>query len=260
VHFIALTGSGRIEQALDRARESTDRAAWEALEIDVRSRKTDGGVLDEVLAGRPDHALELREAHERHALDRATWYADIAAEVPDPPALDVLQGALGVLQALAAEDDLVLGLDAVTARWWSPGELLALGPERPFELDEHVQIVVEAVERRPGVGHIVRSRGLIKLARPDVAARAPRKEAGRFSELVRDLARVLGEGEQAAVGDRLGGTGLPPVTWTPRSEDCLADASPESAPIYELRDLVDGQAAADCAGLRAALAPRPRAK
>src|SRR5439155_8950604 len=120
----------------------------------------------------PAMTLEGRAEHERVEVARCQRYAEIAAHVADSPSLAVLHAAMTLLGALAAEGDLTLALDAATARWWSPPELAALGPaSRPFALDEHVQIVVESVERRPGAGHLVRSRGLVKFARPDVAAR-----------------------------------------------------------------------------------------
>jgi hypothetical protein len=261
VELIALLSGPRIEGALERARaEVGDAAIFDQLEVEVRAAATDGGRLDEALGGRAAHALALRDEHERRDVASCRRYATIVAAVADPPSLDLLQASTALLRALALEDDLVLALDASTARWWSPPELAALDPARPFALDEHCQVVVEAVERTPGAGHVVRSRGLVKLARPDVAARVPRRDAERVAEVVRDLARLLAEGELVRPGDRLALAELPSLTMVPLGDDCRA-APPDTAPLYELRDLAtDGGAARDCAALVAALRPRPRLK
>lgn len=259
----ALLDGARIDDALERARaEVDDDAAWDALEVTVRARATDGGRLDAALAGRPLMTLESRSEHERVEVARCQRYVELAASPADSPSLIVLQAQLAVVGALAAEGDLTLALDAPTARWWSPDELAALGPaSRPFALDEHVQVVIESVERRPGVGHLVRSRGLDKFARADVGGRAPRRDAERIAELVRDVARMLAEGAELRPGDRLRVPDLPPLTIAPRADDALSDAPADSAPLYELRDLDDGgRPAPTCERLIAALRPRAKLK
>jgi hypothetical protein len=261
VRFWALLDGARIDDALERARTESDARAWDALDVTVRPRASDGGRLDSALEGRPRMTLEARSDHERHAAERALRYAEVSAEHADAPTHEVLRAALGLQRALAEEGDLVLALDGATARWWSPDELVALAPDRPFVLDEHVQVVVEAVERRPGVGHLVRSRGLAKMARPDVGARVPRRDAERVSELVRDVARLLADGAVLVGGDRLRVPDLPPITFLSRTEDALADAPSADAPLYELRDLDEnGNPAPTCERLLAALRPKPRLK
>ena len=262
LEFIALLAAPRIDAAIERARaELDDDGAWEPLEVEVRARATDGGWLEAALGGRAAHGLSLRDPQERHEAESCRRYALLAATLPDSPSLGTLEAATSLLRALALEGDLLLALDGATARWWSPGELAALEGDRPFDLDEHIRIVVEAVERRPGVGHLVRSRGLVKFARPDIAARAPRREAERVSEIVRDVARLLAEGELLLPGDRLAIAMAPPVTLIPRSDDCLADATGADAPLYELRDRDEGGGASDrCDRLIAALKPKPRLK
>jgi hypothetical protein len=259
--FVALLDGARIDAALDRARDELgDARAWDALDVQVRARATDGGRLDAALDGRPRMTLASRPEHERSDVDRAQRYATIEADLADPPILTVLCGALAILRALADEGDLVLACDLATARWWAPDELAALAPDRPFELDEHVQVVVEAVERRPGVGHLVRSRGLGKFARPDVGGRGPRRDAERLSEVLRDVARVLADGAALEPGARVELRALGPCTFVPRPDDALGDAPADEAPLYELRDLGPDGPGPDCAGLLAALRPRPRLK
>jgi hypothetical protein len=260
IELVALLTGPRVDGAIERAREEVpDEAAWEPLEVTVRSRTTDGGWLDGQLAGRAGLGLGARDEHDRREVDRCRRYATVEATLPDPATLDALQAALVLLVALAQEGDLLLAVDGATGRWWSPGELMALDPERPFDLDEHVRVVVEAVERAPGVGHLARSRGLAKFARPDVAARGPRKDAERLGDLLRDLARLLAAGEVLCPGDRVRAPDLPPLTLVPRSDDALVAAPPDEAPLYELVDLAaDGRPGPDCRGLLAALRPRAR--
>lgn len=234
-------------------------AAWQRLDVDVRARGSDQQRLEEALAGRARLALAARDPHEQREVERCQRYVTIAAELADPAELAVLQAALALLRGLAAEADLLLAVDRSTARWWTPAELLALTPGRSLELDEHLQLVVEAVERSPGAGHLVRSRGLDKFARPDVGGRVPRRDAERISELLRELAGLLIEGELLQPGDRLHAPDLPPLTLIPRSDDCLSDAPPDEAPLYELRDLDPAeQPGPSLTGLLAALRPKPR--
>ena len=261
--FIGLLDGGRVEDALVRAREEIGNdAIWEALEVEVRARAIDGGRLDEVLSGRAGMTLSRRPAHELWEIDRCQFYLVMAGVAADPPALDLLQAALHLLVVLANEGDLLLALDGATARWLSPESLLALDAERGFDLDEHVDVVVEAVERKAGVGHVVRARGMVKFARPDVCARVPRKEAERVSEIVRDIARLLAEGETLLPGDRVNAPGLPPLTLIPRSDDALWDADAETAPLYELRDLSPegGPEGSPRAGLQGLLETLARAR
>ena len=185
----------------------------------------------------------------------------VDAEHADEPSLAVLEAALATVQALATEGNLLFAIDQLTARWWTPDALSALPPDRPFDLDEHAQIVAEAAERAPGVGHVTRSRGLGKFARPDVGARAPRKDAPLLAEIVRDTARLLAHGERLLPGDLLRVPNLPPLTLVPRTDDCLHDAPASSAPLYELRDRdPDGTEGPDLRALLGALRPKPRLK
>ncbi|MSP63297.1 MAG: hypothetical protein EXR72_23730 [Myxococcales bacterium] len=260
IELYALLLGPRIDGALERARTLVpDDAAWDALEIDVRARATDVGRLDEALSGRAALALESCDEHTRREVATCARYATIAATLPDPSSLEVLQAAHALLSALAREDDLLLAVDRSTARLWTPPELSALRDGRGFDLDEHVRVVVEAVERRPGAGHIVRSRGLVKFARPDVAARVPRRDSERVSEIVRDVARLLADGELLSPGDRVSLEGAPSLTLIPRRDDCQDDDAPDTAPLFELRDLGPaGRPGPSLAGLLAALRPKPR--
>jgi len=253
--FIALLTTPHIDDAIEDAGGHAGE-----LEIEVRARAADAGRLATLLAGRAGHGLAALPDDAQHAIAAAGRYASITADLPDGADLSALRRATAIARALAEADDLVAWLDVATARWWLPAELSALAPERPFDLDEHVQVVVESVERRPGHGHVVRSRGLPKLARPDVCARAPRREAELVSEVVRDVARLLAEGAEAVPGERLAVRGLPPVALMPRSDGALDQAPAASAPLVEICDAQPDGIAPGCPALLAALKPRPRLK
>jgi hypothetical protein len=55
-------------------------------------------------------------------------------------------------------------------------------------------VAFESAERRPGAGHVVRTRGLEKFARPDLFVRVPRGEVDRVAEPLRARARLAAEG------------------------------------------------------------------
>jgi hypothetical protein len=227
--FVALLSDARIDDALEAARVA-DEGAFARLHVELRLRANDGGWLDEALGGRVAQYLAARSSSERYDVERCRAYAVVEARLPDEPHADVLRAALATLQALAADDDLVLAVDRATARIHAPDELIALDPRRPFDPAEHLVIVREAEERRPGTGRWVRSRGLSKLARPDVGARAADRPDDALAELVRGVAEELAAGRVLSPGERVEGR-----TVIARSDDGLADAPPDEAPLYELR-------------------------
>jgi hypothetical protein len=225
---VALLSDARIDDALEAARAS-DEDAWSRLHVEPRLRANDGGWLDEALGGRVAQYLAARSSSERYDVERCRAYVVVEARLPDAPHADVLRAALSTLQALADDDDLVLAIDRATARIHAPDELRALDGGRPFDPAEHLVIVREAEERRPGAGRWVRSRGLTKLARPDVGARAERPDDA-LAELVRGVAEELALGRVLRPGERVEGR-----TVIARSDDGLAEAPPDEAPLYELR-------------------------
>jgi hypothetical protein len=227
--FVAVLSDARIDDALEAARAG-DPEAFERLHVELRLRANDGGRYEEALGGRVAQYLAARSDDERHEVERARAYAVVEARHADAPDADALRAALAILRALAADDDLVLAIDRSTARLQSPDELLALDPARPFDPAEHLVVVREAEERKPGAGRLVRSRGLGKFARPDVAARAVRPDDD-LADLVRALAEELALGRVIAPQERIGSRVL-----TPRTDDGLADAPADQAPLYELRD------------------------
>jgi hypothetical protein len=86
---------------------------------------------------------------------------------PDARTLAGLQGGMALCRALARAGAIAV-LDVVALRWWRGSELLALAPDRPFDLREHVTLACE-----DGFCH---TRGMAKFARPDVGAHGRDKE------------------------------------------------------------------------------------
>ena len=206
------------------------------LEVTVRMRATDGGRFDEAVSGRAGLALSAMEPWAQHEIARCQRYATIEVNAPDSSARALVQAAEALLHALAEAGELSWALDASTAAWRTPAQILKRPTDRPFDADDHFLVVVEAIERAPGVGHLVRTRGLGKFGRPDVAMHAPRAEAERVAAWVRAVARQGAMGEPFLPGRRLSLPSLPPLALWPKSEDGLSPAPPDEAPIYELKE------------------------
>jgi hypothetical protein len=226
LHF-ALLDSPDVDELLE--------PALPELEVTVRLRATDGGRFDEMMSGRAGLALDSMEPWARHEIARCQRYATLSAAAPDSSARALVQAAEAVLFALAEAGELSWALDATTSAWRTPEQILALPSSRPFAADEHFIVVVEAVERAPGAGHLVRTRGLGKFGRPDVAMHAPRAEAERAADWVRQVARRGALGEPFLPGRRLSLPSLPPLALWPRTDDGLSPAPADEAPIYELK-------------------------
>jgi hypothetical protein len=258
LRFVAILAEPDVEEALADARARiADDDLTTALTIDLRSRGTDQGRLEQVLLGRARFSVEALSAGERAELERATRYLSLEASFPDPPTHALLEASMVTLRALAEAGCLLTAVDESTARLWAPAALLALPADRLCALDEHVRVGVEVTERRVGAGHLLRTYGLAKFARPEVGARGARADVERLSELVHGLSDLLYDGEPIEPGDRLSLPGLTPLTPVPRTADCLSDAPADSAPLYELRDVgTDGRPEATCQ--RALLKLRPR--
>jgi hypothetical protein len=218
---VAVLDSGDVEEARD-----------DELVVGVRQRANDGGRFDEILSGRAGLSLEGLPVWARHEIARCQRYASVSVEVPRERAQAMIQAAERLLLEWAQAGELTWTVDGVTGGWRAAEAIL---PRPTFAADDHFVVVVEAVERAPGAGHLVRSRGLTKFALPDVAMRAPRAEAPGVAEWVREVARRGAEGEPFQPGRRILVRGRGFALW-PRSEDGLSAAPPDEAPLYELRE------------------------
>jgi hypothetical protein len=217
---VAVLDSGDVEEARD-----------DELEVCVRQRATDGGRFDELLGGRAGLSLEGLPEWARHEIARCQRYATLSAVVAAPRARALIQAAEALLVQWAQEGELTWTVDGVTGGWRAAEVMMP----RRFYVEDHFVVVVEAVERAPGAGHLVRTRGLAKFGLPDVGMRSSRAEAERVAQWVRELGRRGAEGEPYQPGRRITLSGQGFALW-PRSEDGLQAAPADSAPLYELRE------------------------
>jgi hypothetical protein len=221
LHYLAILDTDEI----DEARE-------DELEVTMRMRATDGGRFDELVSGRALLSVQEMPSWAEHEIGRCQRYATIEAAVDPARASPLLRAAETLFCGWAAERDLTWLLDVQTATWRAADAVVP----RAFSVEDHFLVAVEAIERAPFVGHLVRTRGLAKFGRPDIGMRGPRSESEKLAEWVRAVGKRGAEGDPFAVGRRLSIPGLPPLALYPRTEDCLSPAPPDDAPLYELRE------------------------
>ena len=135
-------------------------------------------------------------------LDAAGHCVSITADLPDPPDLGHLQAGWALAQALVDHGAFAV-LDTYAGRWVDPVLLQTWPPERPFDLDEEVNVVLRT-DGAGGFGHVLFTRGLAKFARPDVVAVVRPGTARTVNRVVRQLAGMLVDGGTAIPGQRLG--------------------------------------------------------
>lgn len=140
-----------------------------------------GSFLRGPIARMADFSLEGLETCPRAVLIRG-HFADSAEMRPLQTGMAFLK-AYADLGALAA-------IDLVATRWWQPGELQALVPDRPFDLHEHISVVSER-----GDEHFCNTRGLAKFARPELFVRqVPGDRIQEVADQLWGFARELAEG------------------------------------------------------------------
>jgi hypothetical protein len=134
-------------------------------------------------AGPLERFLTVPEVREARAAMGA-WAGPL-----DGKTLAGLQGGMALCRAWARSGAIAV-LDVVALRWWRAEELLALKPDRPFDVTEHVAITLE-----DGFCH---TRGLAKFARPDVGARGADK-----APVVQALAAAMAQGLDPRDGETM---------------------------------------------------------
>lgn len=130
------------------------------------------------------------------------------ANMPDPLTLAALQGGMALCKAFVRAGAVAV-LDVVALRWWSAEALLALPPDRPFDIREHITLTFETEARHPEVGHLCHSRGMAKFARPDLALHlAGPQHAAVAGQLLNTLATALALGLAPTDGDTTRAAGV----------------------------------------------------
>lgn len=168
-------------------------AAVDLLDVRRQERATDPAVFDGWRA-EPLHAIAARDLGASVTeLDNADECHIIRAELADPADLGYLQAAWALARWLCARGASVV-LDGHAARFWTSEQVLAVAPDAPFDVNREVSVIFETEPAFGTDGHFVHTRGLVKLARPDVVAVCGVNDADLVAELLKQLAIGMARG------------------------------------------------------------------
>lgn len=159
-------------------------------------------------------------------LDAADRCHFVRATIIDPPELSYLQAAWAVARWLVARGA-TLVLDAFALRFHTAASLGAEDVRAPLSVAREISVVFETEPTAAKLGHVVHTRGLGKLARPDLIALVDPAEVGAASEVLRAVAQALADGFMPTVaGARppLSDTVAVSVTLHPVPPGSLAEA------------------------------------
>ncbi len=154
-------------------------------------------------------------------LDAADQCHFLRATVADPMDLTHLQAAWALVRWLVARGASVV-LDAYAIRFHRAAALAAEDPAAPFALEREVTVVFETEPAAAQLGHVVHTRGMGKLARPDLIALVDPARAKATAAVVSALARSMADGFMPTPGQRLAAENVP-VTLEPLPPGSLAD-------------------------------------
>jgi hypothetical protein len=137
-------------------------------------------------------------------LDAARYCFSVEAEQDDPPDHVILQAAWAVAR-WHVERGCSVVFDPDAARWHDAARVAALAPDRPFNLDNEIGLIIETTPRKEfgGRGHALHTRGMVKFARPDVMVAATPETAERLTQIVREVAQWMADGEMPTPGQGL---------------------------------------------------------
>jgi hypothetical protein len=157
------------------------------------------------------------------ALDAADACVTVRATVADPLDLGYLQAAWAVARWLFARGASVV-LDGRATRFWPARDVSALPPDAAFDVRREVTMVVET-QASPGLGgHVVHTRGLVKLARPDLVTVVAAEDTRRAAEALWRLTARLADGYMPAAGDVADADTMVPLHLAPAPEGSFAEA------------------------------------
>lgn len=159
-------------------------------------------------------------------LDTADRCHFLRATIIDPPELSYLQAAWAVARWLVDRGATVV-LDAFALRFHTAASLAAEDVRAPLAITREISVVYETEPAAARLGHVVHTRGLGKLARPDLIALVDPREAGAAADVLCALAQVLADGfmpttagARPPLPDSLGLS----VTLHPMEQGSLAEA------------------------------------
>lgn len=144
----------------------------------------------------------------------------LRVELPDQPDLAPLQSVWGLARWLCARGASVV-LDVHAFRFRTRQSVEALSLERA-DVERDVKIVLENQPTRDGL-HLLHTRGLCKMARPELVCFVHPDDAPALERFVNQIARTLMEGAPAAQIRVRAADGLELVT-TPSNDRALIDS------------------------------------
>jgi hypothetical protein len=134
-----------------------------------------------------EHQLEAA-LPELDAADRCTT---IELCLPEPPDLGYLQTAWALARWLVARGAAIV-LDVHAARYLQGSELPP--PDAELEIEREVSLIFESDPTEPGGGHVLHTRGMKKLARPDIVAVCDPDDEELFADVLWQLADGMARG------------------------------------------------------------------
>lgn len=134
-------------------------------------------------------------------LDAADQCHFVRAQILDPFDLTHLQAAWAIARWLVGRGATVV-LDAFALRFHTAAAVQAQDVAAPFDLEREVTVVFEKEPLAAQLGHVVHTRGLGKLARPDLVALVDPARAAATADVLRAIARQLADGFMPVPGGR----------------------------------------------------------
>lgn len=124
-------------------------------------------------------------------LDAADRCFTVDAKLEDPSDLGYLQTAWALVRWLAERGASVV-LDAHAGRFLTTGRIAA--PDAEFDIRREAQIVFERDASEPDGGHVIHTRGLHKVGRPDVVAVCRPDDAEAVAQVLWEIADGMSSG------------------------------------------------------------------
>jgi len=154
---------------------------------------------------------------------------EVAGEEPDPASLAYLQHAWGVVRCLCEQGGGPV-YDRHAHRWWSRADVLALVPDRPFDVRR--ELTAHHFDAGKNLGSILYTRGLAKVGQPDVVLI---KSGPDDLDALYGLAEALALGLPVGPGLELEGEGsaLHFVAYAP--DDLMPDLKLENDALVVVR-------------------------
>jgi hypothetical protein len=135
-------------------------------------------------------------------LDAADACVTVRATVLDPFDLGYLQAAWGIARWLCARGAGVV-LDARATRFWSGARVAEVAADAAFDVRREISLIAETDATAGLGGHVVHTRGLLKLARPDLVTVVAREDVDAAADVLWRLAAREAAGYMPASGDRV---------------------------------------------------------